>query len=105
MADWLIFINTVLPYRYQGVSDKMKSPRRLNESDDQYRAYMFDKLVMILKIFALFGIVGEIAMIINLIINGFSEFDLGKLLIYILPAFIFICSVLILKKLKNINSK
>ena len=58
---------------------------------------------MILKIFALFGIVGEIAMIINLIINGFGEFDLGKSLIYILPAFVFICSVLILKKLKNLD--
>lgn len=66
---------------------------------------MFDKLVMILKIFALFGIVGEIAMIINLIINGFGEFSVGNLLIYILPAFVFICSVLILKKLKNIDSK
>ncbi len=64
---------------------------------------MLDKLVMILKIFALFGIVGEIAMIINLIINGFGEFDLGKSLIYILPAFVFICSVLILKKLKNLD--
>lgn len=81
----------------------MKNPRRLNESDDQYRAYILDKLVMILKIFALFGIVGEIAMIINLIINGFGEFDLGKLLIYILPAFVFICSVMILKKLKNLD--
>lgn len=83
----------------------MKKPKRLNESDDHYRAYMFDKLVMILKIFALFGIVGEIAMIINLIINGFGEFSVGNLLIYILPAFVFICSVLILKKLKNIDSK
>ncbi len=67
--------------------------------------HMLDKLIMIIKIFALYGIVAEIAMIINLIINGFGEFSIGNLLIYVLPAFVFICSVLILKKLKNINSK
>lgn len=80
----------------------MKKPRRINDSDDLYKEYMLDKLVFIIKIFAFVGIIGEIVMIINLIINGFGEFSVGNLLIYILPAFVFICSVLILKKLKNL---
>lgn len=83
----------------------MKKPRRIDEIYDNYNMHMLDKLIMLLKVFALFGIVGEIALIINLIINGFGEFSIGELLIYILPAFVFICSTLILKKLKNINSK
>ncbi len=83
----------------------MKKPRRIDEIYDNYNMHMLDKLIMLLKVFALFGIVGEIALIINLIINGFGEFSIGELLIYILPAFVFICSALILKKLKNINSK
>ncbi len=83
----------------------MKKPKRIDEIYDGYNMHMLDKLIMIIKIFALYGIVAEIAMIINLIINGFGEFSIGNLLIYVLPAFVFICSVLILKKLKNINSK
>lgn len=83
----------------------MKKPRRIDEIYDNYNMHMLDKLIMLLKVFALFGIVGEIALIINLIINGFGEFSIGELLIYILPAFVFICSALILKKLKNIYSK
>lgn len=83
----------------------MKKPKRIDEIYDNYNMHMLDKLIMIIKIFALYGIVAEIAMIINLIINGFGEFSIGNLLIYVLPAFVFIYSVLILKKLKNINSK
>lgn len=81
----------------------MKKPRRINESDDRYREHMLKKLIMIIRLFVIFSIIGEIVLIISLIINGFGEFSVGKLLICIFPALVFICSVLILRKLKNID--
>lgn len=64
---------------------------------------MLEKLIMIIRLFVIFSIIGEIVLIISSIINGFGEFSVGRLIIFILPALVFICSVLILRKLKNID--
>lgn len=81
----------------------MKNPRRINESNGRFFEHMLEKLIMIMSMFVIFSIIGEILLIISLIINGFGEFSIGKLFICIFPSLVLICSVLILRKLKNID--